>query len=301
MRVTTYIEFQVKRTRIQIDLLILPIFLVAIIGNFFLEYSIALGFIICHELGHIASAKMCGARLNSFRLLPIGVNASIEDLQCSKPQKVLIYLTGPLVNIFFAISLYCIHMWEVPVWWFSTFKIMPAVIINLWLAIFNLIPVPPLDGGKIAMELLSGRLGLFRANRLMHIFSLFISVLIISIGTVVLIISKYNASFILIGAYILLLLKKNKKEAAILNMKNFILKRSAIIRKGIFPVREIVVMKDVKLLDLVKSIDYSDVFHIIKVLDSDLNIIKTVTEQDVLNTFMEGISDITVEEMLKKR
>ena len=295
-----YVDFRLKGTRIQIDLLILPVFLTAIIGNLIQEYSITLGFIIIHELGHIAVGTMCGAKLSSFRLLPVGVNAAIEDLQCSKTQKILIYIAGPLVNIVIAICLYWVHVWDVPVLGGSTFKIMPAVIINLWLAIFNLIPVPPLDGGRIAMELLSGRLGLFRANKLVNLISLFFSLVIISIGTVVLIRSRYNGSFILIGVYILFLLKKNKKEAAILNMKNFILKRSAIVRKGIFPEREIAVMKDVKLLDLVKSMDYSNVFHIIKVLDNDLHVIKSITEQDVLNTIMEGVSDITIEEMLAK-
>ncbi len=292
-----YVNFWLKGIRIQINLLILPVILAAIIGNFIAEYSITLGFIICHELGHIALAAICGAKLSSFRLLPVGVNASIEDLQCSKPQKIVIYLAGPLVNIVFAISLYWVHTWEIPICGSIIGKIMPAVIINLWLAIFNLIPVPPLDGGKIAMELLAGRLGFFRANRFMNTFSFFFSFMIICTGTVVLIRSRYNGSFILIGVYILFLLKKNKKEAAILNIKNIILKRSDIIRKGIIPVREIAVMKDVKLLELVKSMDYSNVFHIIKVLDNDLNVIKSVTEQDVLNALTEGSLDITVGEI----
>ncbi len=292
-----YLDFRLKGTKIQIDLLILPVFLATIFGKLLMEYSMALGFIICHELGHIAVATICGAKLNNFRLLPVGVNASIDDLECSKTQKILIYVAGPLVNIVVAVSLYWVHIREVSVWGASTFKIMPAIIINIWLAIFNLIPVPPLDGGKISMEILSGCLGLFRANKLMHIFSMFFSFVIICIGTVVLIKSGYNGSFILIGVYILFLLRKNKKEAAILNMRNLILKRSAIIRKGIVPVREIAVMKDVKLLDLVKSMDYSNVFHIIKVLDNDLNLIRSVTEQDVLNALMEGFTDITVGEM----
>ena len=59
-------------------------------------------------------------------------------------------------------------------------------------------------------------------------------------------------------------------------------------------------MEDVKVLDLVKSMDYSNVFHIIKVLDNDLHVIKSITEQDILNALMEGVSDITVREMLTK-
>ncbi|AEY64926.1 site-2 protease family protein [Clostridium sp. BNL1100] len=295
-----HIDFRLKGTRIQIDLLIIPVFLAAMIGKLLVAYSMTLGFIICHELGHIATGAMCGAGLSSFRLLPVGVNAAIDDFQCSKSQKLLIYISGPLVNVVFAIIIYCVHMWKTLAGGFLNVDIMLAITINLWLAIFNLIPIPPLDGGRIAIELLADKVGLFRANRLMNIFSLFFSIMIICIGTVVLIKSRYNGSLVLIGVYIIFLLKKNKKEAAILNMKNFILKRSAIIRKGIFPVREIAVLEDVKVLDLVKSMDYSNVFHIIKVLDNDLHVIKSITEQDILNTLMKGVSDITVGEILTK-
>lgn len=299
-KVLPHMDFRLKGTRLQIDLLIIPVFLAAIIGKFFVAYSMTLGFIICHELGHIAAGVMCGAGLSSFRLLPVGVNAAIDDFLCSKSQKILIYISGPLVNVVFAIIIYCVHRWKTPAGGLVNVNIMLAITINLWLAIFNLIPIPPLDGGRITIELLADKMGLFRANRLMNIFSLFFSIVIICIGMVVLIKSRYNGSLVLIGVYIIFLLKKNKKEAAILNMKNFILKRSAIIRKGIFPVREIAVIEDVKILDLVKKMDYSNVFHIVKVLDNDLNVIASITEQDILNSLMKGVSDITVGEMIAK-
>ncbi len=293
------LDFRLKGTRIQIDLLILPVFLLAMIGRLLVEYSMTLGFIICHELGHIVAGAVCGAELRSLRLLPVGINAAIEDFQCSKSQKLLIYISGPLVNVVFTIIIYCVCMWRTPSGGL-TVNLMLAVTINLWLAIFNLIPIPPLDGGRIVIELLADKVGLFRANRFMNRFSWFFSIMIICIGIIVLIKSRYNGSFILIGVYIILLLRKSKKEAAILNMKNFILKRSAIIKKGIFPVREIAVLEDVKILDVVKSMDYSNVFHIIKVLDRDLHVIKTITEQDVLNTLMKGVTDIKIGEIIAK-
>lgn len=300
IKVLPHMDFRLKGTRVQIDLLIIPVFLAAMVGKLLVAYSMTLGFIICHELGHIAAGVVCRAELSRFRLLPVGVNATIDDFHCSKSQKLLIYFSGPLVNVVFAIIIYCVHTWKVPAEGLLNVDIMLAITINLWLAIFNLIPIPPLDGGRIAIELLSDKVGLFRAKRIMNLFSLFFSIMIICIGIVVLIKSRYNGSLVLIGVYIIFLLRKSKKEAAILNMKNFILKRSAIIRKGIFPVREIAVLEDVKVLDLVKSMDYSNVFHIIKVLDNDLHVIKSITEQDILNALMEGVSDITVREMLTK-
>lgn len=300
MRIGTFVDFRINRTELMIDLLVIPVLLVAAWKNFIIQYTITFGFILCHELGHIAIAKKQGARLHSIRIMPIGVNAAIDDLECNKVQKIMIYLAGPLVNLIFAVISYCICMWKsTPVGLFND-KIMLAISINLWLAIFNLIPIPPLDGGKVLMELLTRRIGLFSANRFINIISVIFSFVIIGIGMVVLIKSRYNASFIFIGVYILFLLNKNKKEAAILNIKSFVFKRSAIIRKGICPVREIAVMNDVKLLEVVKSMDYADVFHKINVLDNDLNIIKVITEQDVLNAFMEGSQDMTIAELLTK-
>lgn len=287
------VDIRIKRILICIDILIIPLVVIAIINNYFIQYAIAMGFIVAHELGHIVAALMSGARIYCLRILPIGVNAAIDDSKCSKYSKIYIYLAGPCVNIIFAAIIYILYACHV-----VCIELTLGVYINIWLAFFNLLPILPLDGGKIAMEALSDHSGLFRANKQMHVLSALFSILIICLGLVVFKKTLYNVSLILIGIYILLFSKESKKETAIMNIKNFVFRRSRVVKKGIYPAREIVAMKNVKLSEVIKAMDYANMFHLVNVLDDDLRVIKVMTEQEILDALMVNNMDTTLDKLV---
>ena len=83
-----------------------------------------------------------------------------------------------------------------------------------------------------------------------------------------------------------------------MNLKNFIFRRSRIIRKGIYPVREIVVMKNVKLSEVIKAMDYANMFHLVNVLDDELRVVKVMTEQEILDALMLNNVDTTFDKLL---
>lgn len=59
----------------------------------------------------------------------------------------LISLSGPSANIILAFIFYL--MSKIQVNWFLTIISEMGFIVNLWLAAFNLIPLPPFDGSKV--------------------------------------------------------------------------------------------------------------------------------------------------------
>jgi len=288
-----YVNIRIKRILININILIVPLLVIALVMNFFTQYIITMVFIIAHELGHICVAMISGAKIYSLRILPIGLSAEIDDSRCSKYSNIYIYMAGPCVNIIFAIIIYILCACH-----FVSKELTLGVHINIWLAFFNLLPILPLDGGKIAMELLAERFGLFRASKQMYILTIFISIIIICLGLVVFKQSKYNASVVLVGIYILLCVKESKKETALMNMKNFIFRRSRINQKGIYPVREIVIMKNVTLSEVIKAMDYANMFHIVNVLDDEFRVVKVMTEQEILDALMLNSMDTTFDKLL---
>ena len=285
-------NIRIKRLLISINILIVPLIALALLKNFLIEYMMTMGFIIAHEFSHILAAIISGATIYGIKILPIGLNAQIDDSRTSKYSKVYIYLSGPCINLIIASAIYILNACH-----FVSKELTLGVQINIWLAFFNLLPILPLDGGKIAMELLASRYGLFRASKQMQILSIILSITIICLGFIVFMQTQYNVSLGLIGLYILLCTKRSKKETAIMNIKNFVFKRSKIIQKGIYPVREIAVMKSVKLSEVIKAMDHTNMFHLINVLDDDLKIIRVMTEQELLEVLMLNSVDTTLDKL----
>jgi len=82
----------------------------------------------------------------------------INFFNLKKPKRDIISVgaAGPLANILFAIFLSLILKINLPLYICEFFKL--AILINLVLAIFNLIPIPPLDGSRILVGLLPSNL-----------------------------------------------------------------------------------------------------------------------------------------------
>lgn len=98
-----------------------------------------------HEFSHALIAAHFGVRTDALRLLPFGAEICIDCAFLSTDKKVLILLAGSMGNIIIAIGLSSL------LWLFPQFFLMFEVLIiaNALPGILNLLPIYPLDGGKI--------------------------------------------------------------------------------------------------------------------------------------------------------
>jgi stage IV sporulation protein FB len=65
----------------------------------------------------------------------------------------------------------------------------------------------------------------------------------------------------------------------------------------VYPGRELVVIKTMRLGDIVKDMDF-DRFHIIYVLDEDMRLAKIFTEQEIIDNMSKFDSEISFEELI---
>lgn len=107
---------------------------------------------VVHEIGHAMVASSLGYRLNKITLMPYGavVSGDITGLRFSDEVKVA--LAGPLINLFTSV-LFIALWWVLPETYAYTDL---AVSASLSVALVNLIPCAPLDGGRILKAMLSG-------------------------------------------------------------------------------------------------------------------------------------------------
>ena len=119
--------------------------------------------IVVHELGHALVARRYGIATRDIMLLPIGGIASLERIPDLPRQELAVALVGPLINLVLAALCYGVlaftHAGTMP----NAF-VTQLVWINVGLALFNLIPAFPMDGGRVLRALLAMRMGNERAT-----------------------------------------------------------------------------------------------------------------------------------------
>ena len=113
-----------------------------------------------HELGHAVAAKAFGKKTHDITLLPIGGVARIEGGNMSAVAEGWVAIAGPAVNFVIAIALLIGSSLSGATLDFEAGQVLKLsiaqqlIVANLVLAIFNLLPAFPLDGGRLLRSLL---------------------------------------------------------------------------------------------------------------------------------------------------
>src|SRR5699024_1160880 len=141
-----------------------------------MELAIILSIIFIHELGHYTMAQILQWRIRRIMLWVFG-GVMDTDEHGNKPiyEEVLVTIAGPFqhIIIFFIVFL------------FTTGDILPTSILHLIvyyntaILLFNLLPIWPLDGGRLFFLYLSSFLPYRKAYHAIIIFSISLSLLII--------------------------------------------------------------------------------------------------------------------------
>lgn len=122
------------------------------------------GSVLLHELGHALVARRFGIQTRRIVLLPIGGIAQLEGQPRSPRQELAIALAGPAVNLVIAAGLFVVGgLAGIP----SGYGLLGSLMLaNLSLALFNLVPAFPMDGGRALRAVLAMRVGGRRATEI---------------------------------------------------------------------------------------------------------------------------------------
>jgi len=142
--------------------------------------SILFVFVTLHELGHSLVARYFGGKVRDITLLPIGGVARLEGELTKPMHEFWMALAGPMVNVALAIVLGAVTL---PLLSWRALSglgelralltglsiegmLVELIVANVGLAVFNLLPAFPMDGGRVLRSFLATQIDELRATKI---------------------------------------------------------------------------------------------------------------------------------------
>ena len=151
-----------------------------------------------HELGHFIVAKRLGYKLSRFSLSPYGVELAFFQQNIQISDEVKIALAGPLANLISAFAVVGVWWLQPSIYAFSADFVMVSVVI----ALFNLLPCYPLDGGRVFIAASSQFCSRRMAQKLTKVLNVAFAIFFLILFVVFLFVN-FNPTFFLFSFFLI--------------------------------------------------------------------------------------------------
>lgn len=165
--------------------------------------------VLLHELAHSILSLRTGINVRGIILFIFGGISLIEDIPKEPEKEMKIAFAGPLTSLLLGFGTILISQ-VLPTPFYEFFYVFGRI--NIFLAVFNLIPAFPLDGGRILRAFMSRSMGFVRATRVAAETGKFMAILFGIVGLL------YNPWLILIALFIYIGANEEEKLAVVENI-----------------------------------------------------------------------------------
>lgn len=271
------------------------IILIVLVCSYNKMFIFALIWVFLHEITHILVALKFGCKFYNIEFHIFGMKAELIDIDSLKEnQKIIVYLSGALLNIVLAIFFYIINIK------YNTSFIETSMNLNIGLAVFNLLPAYPLDGSRILEVILSKKMLFKKAQKIISIVSFSIAALFIIISAIIYIfLHSLNLSMI-IGAIIIIYITRMEEHTTMyITMSNVVKKRNKLLKNKYIENKSISVYYKQGLVNVLALVDRNK-FNTFYILDDDMKLIYILNEDELIDA-LKVYGNMTLEEYIKQK
>lgn len=263
------------------DILINPVaivFAVALCLCGFSEMVLAYVFaLLIHEGAHLLIGGVLHIRTAKLELTPFGGVATVESYYHLKAShQIAVALAGPVSNflaVLMVMSLFYLNA--------ATAFLMVFFKANITIMLFNLLPVLPMDGGRICHAALSLKYNWRKSAQVLSFLGMtFGAALIALCGAGVVILKTFNVSLLITGCYLIYAANVSKKSVIAQCLHTVIASRARLERTGTLDVALIAASGALTVNELMAKIPIGKHIRIIVIDEKTLNEMGEIKQQD---------------------
>ena len=148
-----------------------------------------------HECGHLLAMWAADCQPKAIRLIPTSVQI-VRGFSPKRYGETAIAACGPAANIIVFFSLFINYTM------FESVQSFNFAILNLVIAIFNLLPVHGLDGGILLTAVISKFTNIYKAESIVKIITVVFAVVIFLLGVYLWVSGTVNVSVFIVAVYL---------------------------------------------------------------------------------------------------
>lgn len=280
--------------RFKFNLLFLLILFLFALSGLFTTACLSFIVVLLHELAHSYIAQQEGVEVNEIELLPFGGVAKFSDLIQLKPaSEIKIALAGPIFNLILVAIIMLILKYRLISLTLGSFLIK----INLSIALFNLLPALPLDGGRVLRSCLTYKYGFKEATYLTLKVSRLMALFLAIVAGVGIYLGKANILLLLIAFFIYFNTLKKRYYASYVLMQYIAKKKGKILRERVANIQQLIAVEDTTLKEIIAKL-VPGRFHTILVVNNNLEILGLVTENQLINSLINDGIEVAIGEIM---
>lgn len=230
--------------------------------------------VIFHELGHILAAANVGISVAEVELMPFGGVAQFNKMMGSDPGKeAAIALAGPANSLVLLVLglLFSHYPWG-----------MMLMESNVLLLLVNLLPVLPLDGGRVLRSFLVRREGVRAGSKHLLRCTVYGAVVLLALCGVLAYLKVFSINAVILACFVLYSARQERRMLPYMAMNHFSHLSGSLTRTTVMPVRVLAVQEATPLKTALESL-IPDHYHVFMIIDP-AGRQRTVTEEIFLNT-----------------
>ncbi len=240
-----------------------------------LSYSV----LAVHELAHYFVSVRLKLKHNGLVLQPFGITLRLHDNCIREPsEEIMLCLAGPVANLCVAAGLYfALGTGEADVQF--------LMLSHLSIAGINLLPIVPLDGGRVLKAYLTARLGLLRAIRVTELVTCFFVLFVGVCAILALWQQSFNVSLMMLVAFLLFNMSTEKKNNAYLMMRQVAEYKQKLTKQKVIRVRNIAAQRDTLAKQIAAHFSY-DKYHMVHLFDEQQRYCGCLTETQISDALL---------------